>query len=885
MDLRTPVGHVIWSCLVLASADGTFAQDVIKIESGVAQLFVDDKLIASQRALKRTLRRPRKDNGGNLPVIALDDEYGTCPATLKGPGTIVFDAHLKKYVMFASAYARTMPKSNPDRAKLFRFTSSDGMHWVKGDDGRPQRIAFDLNDAETGKRIYRNIDTVSLHYDEQDKAYPYKGWAFCAGWGGHHSAICYVRSRDGIQWQRVRPIAREGSHAIEHGGQTLSGPGDTSTFHYDPASRRFLASLKYVTGPRDDVNPGNRTRSRAFAFFDRLDEPFDMRRVGRIDLVPRLKKAGGDMPWDEYYAASAWRYESLWLGGLKIWHGAGDYPHSSAGCAFLKLIVSRDGLHWKKVPSRNDAGVPEVWLGNGPEGGNNGRNDGGYVNMFSQSPLRIGDELIIYYGSSSYGKLAPRERAITGGGIFRARLRADGFVSVDEGTLTTHALAFEGEDLQLNSNGEVLIEVLGSKGLVLGKRVVTGDSLRHRVSFAGKSLRTLVPQGLARLRFTVAPGAALYSFTISKRPQASTAYRVVSAVPVADEPACMPGMTRAPNGDILVVFGTKWEPWPWGGELRMVVSKDQGRTWSKPRLVYRHADPRYTIAAANGIQTLSNGDILLPTVFSMTPKRKGVDPKETNPAVIYDGHSPENIRDVRLFRSRDNGVKWTLQPTAFKRVQRAARLLETRDGQLVLSMYEYKPVLRPVYVVSRDLGETWGPRQYLGVPPGVSETNIVEAADGSWFTIMRGYLPGRPRRTFSTVRSADHGRTWSKWRWTSVQGKMPDLLVLGSGRILMGVGCEGLTDGSQIYQQESREAFVTLFVSDDHGRSWKRDVALKQVASGSTIKPIDSPVMCSLDTGRILVVAQAQDLSKRGDPLFGWSAGMSLIANILEPTR
>jgi hypothetical protein len=862
-----------------------FAVNAIKIKSGTAQLFVDDKLIASQHALRRTLRQPQKDNGGCVPVIALDDEYGTCPATLKGPGTILFDKRLRKYIMFASAYARTMPKPNPDRAKLFRFTSSDGIHWTKGDDGRPQRIVFDLNDPKTGKRIYRNIDTVSLHLDQKDTSYPYKGWAFFAGWGGHHSAICYVRSRDGIQWQRAGEIAREGHHTIEQDGRTLSGPGDTSTFHHDPASRRFLASLKFVTGPRDDVNPGNRTRSRTFAFFDRLAEPFNMRRIRRIDLVPPLKQADGDMPWDEYYAASAWRYESLWLGGLKIWHGAGDYPHSAAGCAFLKLIVSRDGLRWKKVACKNDADVPEVWLANGPEGGNNGRNDGGYINMFSQGPLRIGDELILYYGSSSYGKLAPRERAITGGGIFRARLRVDGFVSVDQGTLTTHPLAFEGDDLYLNSCGEVLVEVLEPKGLVLGKRTVTGDSLRHRVSFADRSLGALVPNGLARLRFTLAPGAALYSFTISDRPQASTAYEVVSAVAVANEPACMPGMTRAPNGDIFVVFGTKWEPWPWGGVLKMVVSKDQGKTWSKPRLVYKHEDPRYTIAAANGIQTLSNGDILLPTVFSMTPKRKDVDPKETNPAIIYDGHSPENVRDVRLFRSKDNGVTWTLQPTVFKRVQRAARLLATRNGQLVLPMYEYKPVLQPVYVVSKDLGRTWGPRQYLGVPPGVSETNIIEAADGSWFTMMRGYLAGRPRRTFSTVRSTDQGRTWGTWQWTSVQGKMPDLLVLGSGRILMAVGCEGLTDGSQVHKQKSRTAFVTLFVSDDHGRSWKRDVALRQVASGSTVKPIDSPVMCQLDSGRILVVAQAQDTSKRADPLFGWSAGMSLIANILEPTK
>ena len=95
------------------------------------------------------------------------------------------------------------------------------------------------------------------------------------------------------------------------------------------------------------------------------------------------------------------------------------------------------------MPFNNDAGTPEVFIPNGPEGGNHGQNDGGYMSEFSQGPLRIGDELIYYYGCSSYGKNHPRDVRISGGGIFRARLRLDGFVSIDGGTLTTRPLRFE----------------------------------------------------------------------------------------------------------------------------------------------------------------------------------------------------------------------------------------------------------------------------------------------------------------------------------------------------------------------------------------------------------------------------------------------------------
>ena len=94
-------------------------------------------------------------------------------------------------------------------------------------------------------------------------------------------------------------------------------------------------------------------------------------------------------------------------------------------------FTSKDGINWSEVQFKNSDGYPEVFIPNGAEGGNNRQNDGGYITEFSQGPLRINDELIFYYGSSSYGKNHPYPKRVSGGGIFRARLRIDGFVSVD----------------------------------------------------------------------------------------------------------------------------------------------------------------------------------------------------------------------------------------------------------------------------------------------------------------------------------------------------------------------------------------------------------------------------------------------------------------------
>jgi hypothetical protein len=233
--------------------------------------------------------------------------------------------------------------------------------------------------------------------------------------------------------------------------------------------------------------------------------------------MPAMAARNGDAPADEYYASTAWRYESLWLGGLKIFHGRDNYPWSAAGCAFLKLVVSRNGLDWRKVPFTNNTGVAEVFIPNGAEGGNEGRNDGGYISEFSQGPLRVGDELVCYYSASSYGKNTPGDRRLAGGGIFRARLRRDGFVSVDSGVLTTPLFEFKGQELMVNAVGPVKVWVLDESGKTRAAVVVKGDSVRHLVRFEGQSLRQVVPGGQCCLRFELSPPGQLYSFTVGNQ--------------------------------------------------------------------------------------------------------------------------------------------------------------------------------------------------------------------------------------------------------------------------------------------------------------------------------------------------------------------------------
>ncbi len=488
-------------------ADKTYLEqdrpkEPVVIKPGEPQLFVDDWILDSSLSIMRTLHRPIKDNGGETPVIAPPEGE----RTLTAKGSILFDPRLKSYVMLCKALPST---------RIYRYTSSDGLTWSSSGP-----IELDDRHPVTGRREERQY--AGMHcffYDAGDAAFPYKGWVFFGNWGNEHEGVYYINSADGIHWQRgplvVQGYAGPGDPSattIHQDGRTVFGPGDTTRFAYDPLGRRFLGIFKFFT--TEPVAHDNHLRSRAYAWFDRLDEPFNIRRLDRVALLPSAAAANGDMRADEYYASTAWRYGPQWLGELLVWHGRDDDPWSAAGCAAIKLISSRDGLNWRKVPFEDLSGTPEVFIPAGRQGGNNGRNDGGYLSLFSQGPLRIGDELIFYYGASSYGKNVRAPDRISGGGIFRARLRLDGFVSVTGLTLTTRPLQFKGRELIVNSNGPIIVEALSPKGQVEGTAFLTTDSIAHQVRFAGRSLADVLSDGQGRLRFQVEQGGHLYSFTI-----------------------------------------------------------------------------------------------------------------------------------------------------------------------------------------------------------------------------------------------------------------------------------------------------------------------------------------------------------------------------------
>jgi len=118
-------------------------------------------------------------------------------------------------------------------------------------------------------------------------------------------------------------------------------------------------------------------------------------------------------------------------------------------------------------------------------------------------PIVVGNETWIYY--AGIGQLHPHhaggDTPSYGSGIFRARLRRDGFVSVDAGyrggEFTTPVLTFEGDRLEVSldssAGGWLQVEILTVGGTpVAGYELgacdtVRGNSFANRITWQGRS--------------------------------------------------------------------------------------------------------------------------------------------------------------------------------------------------------------------------------------------------------------------------------------------------------------------------------------------------------------------------------------------------------------
>lgn len=277
-----------------------------------------------------------------------------------------------------------------------------------------------------------------------------------------------------------------------------------------------------------------------------------------------------------------------------------------------------------------------------------------------------------------------------------------------------------------------------------------------------------------------------------------------------------PDLCRLHNGDLLCVFYAGYDhvslpnqQYPRGGRICMVRSRDEGRTWSTPEVLYDgpedDRDPH--------IAQLKDGTLVC-SFFTYRPAGNGV---ETRTQLVF---------------SHDDGRSWSRRPvTVAEGYATSAPVRQLPSGKCLLGIYaEQREQGRYFAAVtaSADGGLHWEAPVPLSerspsLPDG-SETDIIRLRDGSLLAAIRS-----DRVNMHYCLSRDEGRTWTPPQDIGFPGHAPHLTRLSTGEILL----------------THRLPDTALHVSRDEGKSWQGPYVLDEVigAYPSTVELKDGSVL------------------------------------------
>ncbi|NUM53897.1 MAG: hypothetical protein HUU46_09665 [Candidatus Hydrogenedentes bacterium] len=421
----------------------------------VKQLFVDDAVIESMENVSRTMYTATKHPKNPLMVASASWETG-------GIWFLPYDVIRETPEGALRVWYGVYPKAGSKLTYTCVAESRDGIEWT-----RPTFGLFEVNGSKDNNIVWQGR-AVKPNFDprDPDPARRYKAMT-------RSDAFTPLFSPDGIHW-------------TEWSGPVISQAYDATSFHWDPIGEKWIASCKIF---RDGKRARGYAESRDY--------------VNWSDTYFMLAADELDQPQDETYAMRIFRYESVYIGLLKIYHVATDRCD-------IQLAFSRNGRQWQR-PFRTP------FLANGDEPGTH---DYGNLDEAGE-PIRIGDELRFYYaGRSLLHNEEPRD---SNGSLNAATLRLDGFVSLDaasDGVITSKPVLFEGKTLYMNADakeGSIRVELLGGDGQsVRGyaqSEVITGDAVRMPVRWANSGAAVELPREPVRIRFSLSK-ACLFSYWV-----------------------------------------------------------------------------------------------------------------------------------------------------------------------------------------------------------------------------------------------------------------------------------------------------------------------------------------------------------------------------------
>jgi len=486
--------RVLASCVALLTvipAPIFAGQEGIAIPTGQKQLFLDDYIIAETQNLERTLHQPAKYEGN--PVLQPGYRWENVCIQSRTPPVWIPDEKVWKiwYIGSATGWGDEAPGGGRCYA-----VSRDGINWEK-----PFLRQVEYHGSRENNILSRAVDMVVYDAREPNPERRYKGLS--------PLPLQPVVSADGIHWTAldVPPIPSSDEYFMT----------------FDETTGRYLATVKHG-GPHGramflstSTDFEHWTEPVLIFAADERDQELGRQRIEEAIADPnRVVPAPANVVREKYntdvYNMAVFPYEGLYIGLPCIFDQTGPSPDGNQdGFLYVELTCSRDLHHWTRVGERG------VFIGSGPKGSY----DSGMI-LATGRPIVRENELWFYYNGFTVTHSADVQP--NQGAICLAKLRLDGFVSLDAGeqvgTLLTKPLRIDGKRLFVNLDapeGEVRAEVLDAAGRPVAgfdsRRCVpaTGDHLRAEIRWeGGADLASLAGEDI-RLRFTVRRGS-LYAF-------------------------------------------------------------------------------------------------------------------------------------------------------------------------------------------------------------------------------------------------------------------------------------------------------------------------------------------------------------------------------------
>ncbi|MBI1176686.1 exo-alpha-sialidase [bacterium] len=334
----------------------------------------------------------------------------------------------------------------------------------------------------------------------------------------------------------------------------------------------------------------------------------------------------------------------------------------------------------------------------------------------------------------------------------------------------------------------------------------------------------------------------------------SPSIRVLETKAISQEPQYYngwPTVARRKNGELVVVWsgGRESHVCPFG-QVEMMISRDEGRNWSWPRvLLDTDIDDR-----DSGVLETSKGTLLVTTFTSLAYESilQGAIKDQTWPPerlaawLAVDDRLTVDERKSELgqwmIRSEDGGRTWSTRYRCI--VNSPHGPIQLRGGDL---LYAGKALWTGAGRVgccrSTDDGKTWEWLATLPTRKGdeaerYHELHAVETRSGKLIIHIRNENSTNANETLQSE-STDVGKTWSVPHTIGVWGLPSHLLRLRDDRLLMTYGYRRPPFGNQAR------------ISSDEGDSWSAPLVISDDGAGGDL---GYPSTVELAHGELLTV-------------------------------